>query len=219
MLCFYIREIFCTLTPRFDPRTLLFVVRESGWLQSCFRKVMSVTTLFCYPDIMMKYSTKWVKDPLHWWSRTYEYAFHAHYISMEIREIRLRHPIRPLQLLDAGAGTDFISWYLLSNQTNNVRVTAVDFDSLNENCHANINSNYGGSRFGFSDNEKLNKMCKTAVLTSNLWSILCFSRWCLLCGKLGLDLLNTLRRSTGAIWMFTTRCFPWYSISTFESQI
>ena len=77
----------------------------------------------------------------------------------------------------------------------------------------------GGSRFGFSENEKLNKMCKTAVLTSNLCSILCFSRWCLLCGKLGLDLLNASRRSTGAISMFTARCFPWYSISTIEPQI
>jgi hypothetical protein len=46
---------------------------------------------------------------------------------------------------------------------------------------------------------KTNKMRKTSVLISNLCSILCFSRWCVLCGKLGLDLFNTSKRSTGAI--------------------
>ena len=49
-------------------------------------------------------------------------------------------------------------------------------------------SKVGGSRFGFSEKEKQNKMSQTTDLISNLCWILCFSRSCLLNGKVGVDL-------------------------------
>ncbi len=59
---------------------------------------------------------------------------------------------------------------------------------------------YGrGVSIWFFGKWKTNKMSKTSVLISNLWSILCFSRWCVLRGKRGLDLFKVLTRSTGTI--------------------
>ena len=95
---------------------------------------------------MNRYAKKWVRDPLHWWSRTYEYSFHIQHIKSKILCQRKNKKQNIVQLLDAGAGTDFISWYLLSLDMKESgvyhNVTAVDFDKMNGLNHAEINARY-----------------------------------------------------------------------------
>lgn len=102
---------------------------------------------------MGKYAEKWVKDPFHWWSRTYEYVFHVKYVTEELDRLQQGRGgggDAAIQVLDAGAGTDFISWYLLeewpssrpSDGTASIYLTAADYDEKNGNHHAEINERY-----------------------------------------------------------------------------
>lgn len=114
-------------------------------LQSCLFKsleVYSTKWMEMHRSTMDKYI--WVKDPLHWWSRTYEYVFHIKYINAEL-ERRFAANSNAVQVLDAGAGTDFISWYFLEQSPQGrVIMTAADYDAKNGNNHAEINARYTG---------------------------------------------------------------------------
>ena len=49
---------------------------------------------------------------------------------------------RQVHILDAGAGTTFIDWFLLSINAPSIHLTAVDHDPRNEKFHAEINGRY-----------------------------------------------------------------------------
>ena len=69
----------------------------------------------------------WVKDPFHWWSRTYEYVFHVKYVTEELDRLQSARgggDSGVIQVLDARAGTDFISWYLLEEWPSSPRAAA-----------------------------------------------------------------------------------------------
>ena len=85
---------------------------------------------------MKQYSSKWVLDPLHWWSRSYEYTYHLQQL-----EKYLKPNIK--SVADLGAGTDFFSWYLPDKL--NISTTAVDFDPKNGIFHQEINGKYTDS--------------------------------------------------------------------------
>lgn len=63
----------------------------------------------------------WPLDPLHWWSRTWEYPFIAHHIP----EIKNNLPARP-KVLDIGAAVTFFSAYLLNEGFD---LTNLDYDA------------------------------------------------------------------------------------------
>ncbi|CAF3651145.1 unnamed protein product [Adineta steineri] len=88
-------------------------------------------------DILVGYTQKWVADPLHTWSRGWEYT----YVAAAIRKYAPRD--HDLYLLDFGSGVTFIDWmiaYEILDNNPRSRVLAVDnnmayqdwFDQLNK---------------------------------------------------------------------------------------
>jgi SAM-dependent methyltransferase len=71
------------------------------------------------------YSRKWVSDPLHQWSRQWEYPFTLSRISAELGPIK---PGEPARILDAGSGVTFLP-FLLAETFPNATVSCCDWDS------------------------------------------------------------------------------------------
>lgn len=69
----------------------------------------------------------WVQDPLHQWSRQWEYPFILQYIERELSHSESDSP----EILDAGSGITFFPYYL-KNRWPSASVTCCDYDnSLN----------------------------------------------------------------------------------------
>ncbi len=73
-------------------------------------------------NIFIDYSKKWVKDPLHQWSRQWEYSF----VSNRIENINLND--QKINILDAGSGLTFFPFYI-SNKYENTKMYCIDYDS------------------------------------------------------------------------------------------
>ena len=58
-------------------------------------------------DVLAAYGRRWVTDPLHQWSRQWEYPF----VYESLRR-NLWPSSRPLRILDAGSGVTFFPWFL-----------------------------------------------------------------------------------------------------------
>lgn len=78
--------------------------------QPLFTRLESFSDRFqaTHRELLQPYARKWVIDPLHQWSRQWEYPFMAAAIAA-IRE----QAAGPLAILDAGAGMTFFPHYLL----------------------------------------------------------------------------------------------------------
>jgi methylase of polypeptide subunit release factors len=85
---------------------------------------------------MEEYRKNWVADPLHWWSRQYEYPYHIEHISNFLKGCP-----QGVEILDVGTGTSFMPWWLL-NKFPGLRLTALDIDPANGRYHKEINDRY-----------------------------------------------------------------------------
>jgi len=70
------------------------------------------------------YKKKWSKDPLHQWSREYEYP----YVFQRVADFLNTTSNSNVRILDAGSGVTFFP-YLLKTKFNQVEVTCCDYDS------------------------------------------------------------------------------------------
>lgn len=87
-------------------------------------------------DILAKYSLQWVNDPLHSWSRGWEYTF----VAAAIRKYAPRD--RDLFLLDVGSGVTFIDWmvaYDILKEYPRSRVIALDSNTAYQDWFHQIN--------------------------------------------------------------------------------
>jgi SAM-dependent methyltransferase len=90
------------------------------------------------------YSSKWVPNPFHQWSRRYEYPFIMHELE------KLRRDGQILKVLDAGSGATFFPFYV-QEDLYPVQVTCLDsdrrlkpiFNQLNEGQRAKVNFELG----------------------------------------------------------------------------
>jgi len=73
---------------------------------------------------LKRYRGKWVADPLHQWSRQWEYPFVFSRISEYGQNVR---PHSELHILDAGSGVTFFP-YFLSSRFSNAVVSSCDYD-------------------------------------------------------------------------------------------
>jgi ubiquinone/menaquinone biosynthesis C-methylase UbiE len=92
-------------------------------------------------DALNKYSDKWVKDPLHQWSRQWEYPF----VYNEIKKITSNKS--NLKILDAGSGLTFFPYYLGASRNSNIH--CCDYDKNLENAY-NISNTLQKNQVTFS---------------------------------------------------------------------
>lgn len=76
------------------------------------------------------YNKRWVKDPLHQWSRQWEYP----YIISKISE----HKVKNLKVLDIGSGITFLPYYL-EDKLGIKSITALDYDKSLERLYGKVN--------------------------------------------------------------------------------
>lgn len=94
--------------------------------------------LASHGDLLAPYRRRWVSDPLHQWSRQWEYP----YVWDRIRAA-MSASGRPAQVLDAGSGVTFFP-YLVARQLRS-QVTCVDSDARLAPIHAGIQARTGAS--------------------------------------------------------------------------
>jgi ubiquinone/menaquinone biosynthesis C-methylase UbiE len=88
------------------------------------------------------YARKWVKDPLHNWSRQWEYPF---VLSRLQSNMKMDEAVR---VLDAGSGVTFFPYYL-KNKNNFLDINCCDSDESLENIFKKIN-NQSQNKIDFS---------------------------------------------------------------------
>ena len=92
-----------------------------------------------HSDLLASYRRRWVSDPLHQWSRQWEYPY-----AWERMEERTKRSDRsPFRVLDAGSGVTFFP-YLLSQRLD-VEVTCVDNDQRLVSPHQQLRQRTGAS--------------------------------------------------------------------------
>ncbi|MFZ5561603.1 MAG: class I SAM-dependent methyltransferase [Pseudomonadota bacterium] len=99
-----------------------------------FKKLEAYSNTYqsVHADLLRPYARKWVIDPLHQWSRQWEYPFMAEAIAQLQEETD-----RPLSILDAGAGMTFFPHYLLE-QYPDLQLECCDIDASLENLYARV---------------------------------------------------------------------------------
>jgi SAM-dependent methyltransferase len=90
-----------------------------------------------------RYAKKWVNDPLHQWSRQWEYP----YVFTQIQPI-LKDKTT-IRILDAGSGVTFFPYYIKSQYVS-TDVHCTDYDQNLESIYQHINSINGDHRVKFS---------------------------------------------------------------------
>ena len=79
------------------------------------------------------YRRKWVADPLHQWSRQWEYPFVFSRISEYTRNVEPR-----LNILDAGSGVTFFPFFL-SSRFSHAAISCCDYDESLEEVYSRLN--------------------------------------------------------------------------------
>jgi ubiquinone/menaquinone biosynthesis C-methylase UbiE len=80
--------------------------------------------------MIQSYNIRWVADPLHQWSRQWEYP----YIISRLEGIK-----KSAKIIDLGAGVSFLPYYLKEKQGLK-NILAVDYDPSLENLYHKVNS-------------------------------------------------------------------------------
>lgn len=83
------------------------------------------------------YSKKWVSDPLHQWSRQYEYPFVYSHVQNYVHQQRTSD----IRILDAGSGVTFFPYYL-SSLSPSVKVDCCDYDISLQKMFSKVNKVY-----------------------------------------------------------------------------
>lgn len=98
---------------------------------------------------LREYMQRWVEDPLHQWSRQWEYPF----VFSRAREVVQQEPAA--RILDAGSGVTFFPYYL-RNQFENASVHCCDYDETLAKTFRQINESTGNTvEFSNSDLREL----------------------------------------------------------------
>lgn len=115
------------------------IPRQEAYLQlsstSEFKEMeeYSNTFLAMNADILDDYANRWVADPLHQWSRLWEYPY-----CMARAQRLVRQPGGPdLRILDAGSGATFMPYYL-AEKLSGVQVYCLDADESLVRVHREI---------------------------------------------------------------------------------
>lgn len=87
---------------------------------------------------LLDYGRRWVPDPLHQWSRQWEYPFVVDRVSEYINTDRTSHRV---SILDAGSGVTFLPYYITSS-FENVRVCCCDYNPSFGAVFSKINAQY-----------------------------------------------------------------------------
>jgi 2-polyprenyl-3-methyl-5-hydroxy-6-metoxy-1,4-benzoquinol methylase len=82
-----------------------------------------------------RYAARWVKDPLHQWSRQWEYP----YVVQAVGNFVSSRPGMKTDILDAGSGVTFLPYYLASHHED-VRIHCCDSDKSLSGIYSAINS-------------------------------------------------------------------------------
>ena len=85
------------------------------------------------------YGRKWVTDPLHQWSRQWEYPF----VFSQIEEYAA-HRHAPMKILDAGSGITFFP-YFLQKSIHRASLTCCDTDATLSQIFASVNERSGSN--------------------------------------------------------------------------
>lgn len=109
---------------------------ESSLKTESFRKMerFSENFLNLYKKHLNYYFEKWVPDPLHQWSRQWEYLYVFKKIKLFINDLGQKN----LTILDAGSGVTFFPYYIQSN-FENTKIDCADYDENYEDIFKNIN--------------------------------------------------------------------------------
>jgi len=116
---------------------------------SVFREIETFSDQFLndHSAKLRDYGKKWVLDPLHQWSRQWEYPF----AYAQIREWLNQHRQHEVTILDAGSGVTFFP-FCLASKFSHVRVLCCDQDEALANTFVSIIDNTGISvRFFVAD--------------------------------------------------------------------
>ena len=87
-------------------------------------------------EALSAYSRKWIMDPLHQWSRQWEYPF----VFSQIQKYAATRQDKPIKILDAGSGVTFFP-YFLEETVKDSMVTCCDMDTELPALFESINSN------------------------------------------------------------------------------
>lgn len=91
-------------------------------------------------EILRPYAMKWASDPLHQWSRIWEYPF-----ATDAIKSYLSKPLdRKLRILDAGSGITFFP-YFLKSRFPTLDIVCLDYDPLLQGLYEAVNRNTGVS--------------------------------------------------------------------------
>lgn len=109
--------------------------------------------------INTKYNKKWIGDPLHTWSRQWEYPFTYTRILKHINYLNGEN--KTYNILDAGSGITFFPYFINSN-IKSVNIFCCDFDPSLEKVFSVVNKNYPKKiDFNLEDLNKLSFKDKT----------------------------------------------------------
>jgi SAM-dependent methyltransferase len=82
-------------------------------------------------DVLAPYQRRWVSDPLHQWSRQWEYPYTLAQLEKRIASVETT------RILDAGAGVTFFP-YFLADRHEQIEITCADSDPTLAGIHAAI---------------------------------------------------------------------------------
>jgi len=111
-------------------------------------------------ETLWAYCRRWVIDPLHQWSRQWEYPF----VFWEVEKYAASHRGRPVEILDAGSGITFFP-YFLKHTINSAALTCCDTDAALPEMFSAINSRMG------ADVKFLHKDIRDTGLADNSFDI------------------------------------------------
>jgi len=110
---------------------------------SFFRTMETFSDAFLQKNAFLQHYYKWVKDPLHQWSRQWEYPYV--YGSVKDYADNLPRPHPPIKVLDAGSGVTFFPYYL-ENNIESLVITCCDSDGTLAHLFDRVNQPAGAGR-------------------------------------------------------------------------
>lgn len=116
-------------------------------------------------QVLAGYGRKWVADPLHQWSRQWEYPF----VFSEIEKYATAHSGRPIKVFDAGSGMTFFP-YFIEESVREASLTCCDTDGTLEGLYRAVNAQTG-QRVEFLHKD----IKKTGLESSSLDIVYCIS--------------------------------------------
>ncbi len=124
-----------------SPQDCLNMVRNPAFREL---EVYSEGFLHRHRELLAPYARKWVLDPLHQWSRQWEYAFmHA-----AIADMARAAPVR---LLDAGCGLTFFPYFLLERYPG-LEISSCDIDASLQELYERLSAHHPRHpAFGMAD--------------------------------------------------------------------